>query len=80
MIHARLSRPGSCSVPPRARSVADAKPQRVTGDYRSTAPLFPDIFVGDTRYVTVGDQADTTLLDLTSATKPRKALPVRGFV
>ncbi len=58
----------------------NAEPQAVTGDYPATAPLFPDILLGDTRYVTVWDETDTTLLDLTSASAPRKALPVRGFV
>ncbi len=61
-------------------SDGDAEPRRVTGDSPPTPPLFPDMLVGDTRYVTIWDETDTTLLDLTSASAPRNALPVRGFV
>ncbi|MET0793431.1 MAG: hypothetical protein ABW061_18055 [Polyangiaceae bacterium] len=58
----------------------DAKPQALDVDYLTAPPLFPDLEVGNTRYVTVWDQTDTTLVDLTSASTPQKALGVRGFV
>jgi hypothetical protein len=61
-------------------SDGDATPEPVNEGDLTAPPLFPELDVGDTKYVTIWDLDDTTLLDLTSAGKPVAALPVRGFV
>ncbi|HEY0463173.1 MAG TPA: hypothetical protein VGC79_03140 [Polyangiaceae bacterium] len=61
-------------------SDGDAKPEPVAADYLDTPPLFPELDVGDAKYVTIWDLNDTTLLDLTSEDEPTEALQVRGFV
>ena len=61
-------------------SDGDATPRPIAAEYLSDPPLFPDIEAGGVRYVTVWDQADTTLIDLTSQSTPQQALGVHGFV
>jgi hypothetical protein len=49
-------------------------------DFLSTPPLFAAIPVDGAAYVSLWDETDTTLVDLTSSDSPRKGLVVPGFV
>ncbi|MGC4088940.1 MAG: hypothetical protein QM756_13785 [Polyangiaceae bacterium] len=61
-------------------SSPDAAPKALSSDFLTTPPLFPAIEVGDTSYVSLWDDTDTTLVDLSSSATPQKRLVVPGFV
>jgi hypothetical protein len=58
----------------------DAEPEAIDADYLEAPPFFPPIEIGDSQFVSLWDETDTTLLDLSSQDVPTKARVVPGFV
>jgi hypothetical protein len=58
----------------------DAAPEPLDVDYLSSPPVFPAFDVDGKAYVSLWDDADTTLVDLTSGATPQKGLVITGFV